>query len=95
MNDHHLDPREEPEVPECCGYEMAVNDDGSLHCLECDRHIEPQPKPDHAWEANEVFDLPDDIMPLECPHGNAWSECDACFNASDIAYDEARERSWR
>ena len=27
-----------------------------------------------------------------CPHGNAVSECDACFRESDEAYDAARQR---
>jgi hypothetical protein len=95
MSDHHLDPPEEPEVPECCGYEMLVNDDGSCACLECHRRIEPQQEPDPSWEINVNDEVDIDLTeegPAECPHGNPWSECDACFHASDIAYDAARER---
>ena len=28
----------------------------------------------------------------KCPHGNAVTDCDACFRESDHAYDAARER---
>lgn len=93
MNDYHLDPPEEPEVPECCGYEMLVNNDGSCVCLECHRRIEAPPEPE--IESFEDVDIDIDFTkdtPTECPHGNPWSECDACFHASDIAYDAARER---
>lgn len=27
----------------------------------------------------------------ECPHGKKWGDCDACYHASDIAFDAARE----
>jgi len=91
MNDHHLDPPEEAEVPECCGYEMVVKDDGSCKCPECRRTIAAPVEPDPAWEANEVWELPDEEGPTECPHGRAWVECDACYHASDLAYDAARE----
>jgi len=43
---------------------------------------EPEPE---EWEEDE-------LAPRPCPHGFAYTECNACMIASDHAYDSARER---
>lgn len=91
MNDHHLDPPEEEEAPECCGYEMVIDNDGTARCLECLNTITPQPDIEPLWESNEIFEIPEDDGPTLCPHDRAWVDCDACYHASDLAYDAARE----
>lgn len=42
-----------------------------------------------------VEELPDDFHqgPEHCLHGIDWSNCDACYHASDVAFDAAREGS--
>jgi hypothetical protein len=91
VSDHHLDPPEEEEAPECCGYPMILNLNGSLHCIECHRIINPAPDIEPLWEANEIFEIPEEEGPTLCPHDRAWVDCDACYHASDLAYDAARE----
>lgn len=96
MNDHHLDPHDQPEPPECCGEEMDILDDGSCICIVCGCSVAHQDYPDPPddkgdWERDQMLDQ--DLAGQElCPHGNEWHECDACDHASDIAYDTARER---
>jgi hypothetical protein len=90
VNDHHLNPPDDEEVPECCGYEMHIDNDGTALCLECHYRIEPPPCPDPLWESNEIFEIEEE-GPTRCPHDRAWVDCDACYHASDLAYDAARE----
>lgn len=33
--------------------------------------------------------------PQLCPHNKEWHECNACMDASDLAYDAARENRFR
>lgn len=49
MNDRHLDPPEEPEIPECCDLEMEVDHDGNCRCTDC----------------GSTIDAPEDIEPPE------------------------------
>lgn len=46
MNDWWNDPPEVEEVPECCGREMQVLDNGACVCRVCKHRIEPEPDPD-------------------------------------------------
>jgi len=43
MNDYWNDPPDYPDLPECCGDIMDVNDDGACVCGACGKRIEPQP----------------------------------------------------
>lgn len=100
MTDHHLDPPEEYEAPECCGEEMTVSEDGDCECKTCGNLIEAHPdiEPIDEWKCglcgikhpcgcDEPYEGPE-----ECPHGNTWGECGSCDYLGDIAYDSARER---
>ena len=55
-----------------------------------DEEAQPVEDPDP-----ECFEMPDDFAPEtlreRCPHGEEWSECNACMVAGDMAYDAARE----
>lgn len=46
MNDYWNDPPEQPEIPECCGDEMLVDEKtGAAFCHQCGKRIEPEPDP--------------------------------------------------
>jgi hypothetical protein len=51
------------------------------------------------WEGENLREQLDPIPeyegPTTCPHGKAWTDCDACDHASDLAYDAARESRHR
>lgn len=89
MNDWYNDPPEEPETPECCGEEMNVKEDGTAFCACCFRTITPEPEPEEL-EGEGMGDLPPPEPPAKCPHGNEWNDCNACYVASDLAYDASR-----
>lgn len=88
MTDYWNDPPEEPEVPECCGQEMFVVDDGVLWCGVCKHLIEPPVDPVPPPNLVLVDDVPVDVI---CPHGNTES-CDKCEYLADLAFDAAREQ---
>jgi hypothetical protein len=91
MNDHHLDPPEEPELPECCDDVMDCDDDGKCTCPTCGKVIEPHEEPDMPDDSYEDFDYPEQDQPAKCPHGERWGDCGTCDHESDIAYDASRE----
>jgi hypothetical protein len=92
MNDYHLDPPDEVDLPLCCGDEMECGEDGVCVCLECGRKVEPvadiEPVevPLEDWGGDEG-----DAGPDRCPHGREWGSCDACDYLGDLAYDAGRE----
>lgn len=49
-------------------------------------------KAEEEWEKEMEKNPP---PPQKCPHGNDYSECNACLIASDFAYDAAREDRFR
>lgn len=101
MNDHHLDPPDEPDPPSCPVEGCDGFDDGTggtndgvtwiCRCDECDHEWSMTMPAEPCEEIDDHYEPVD--MPEEdplCPHGNRWHECDACFAASDFAYDAAR-----
>lgn len=104
MNDYHLDPPEEPEIPECCDREMLVlAGTGNLVCSACgkkiiiDPDIEPPDETPDEWvceSCGEKYPCRCELPMNQtdhCPHGRDHGNCDACDHAGDLAYDEARE----
>lgn len=95
MNDYHLDPPEEIELPECCEQEMNYDEaTGVLTCAVCNTSIYPFPDYDDPPEPEPMKDIepPFEDYPTTCPHGNAPESCDHCDHLSDLAYDAAREQ---
>lgn len=92
MNDYWNDPPEEDEFFECCGEAMNVTEDGVCFCPKCGKRIEPKAQ---AYDEIEQvqFDCAERSVPNKCPHGKDWGSCDACDQASDLAYDAERERN--
>jgi hypothetical protein len=93
MNDYWNDPPEYLELPECCGEEMEVNDDGDCKCLKCGAFTEAQPDIEPPEEVSELCAPKTDKPPESdhCCHGKKWGDCDTCDYLSDIAFDAARE----
>lgn len=55
------------------------------------QYLEPHPD-DEKYETRVHLDfhVSPPEPPAKCPHGNKWHECNACFAASDFAYDASR-----
>ena len=49
----------------------------------------------YVVEDLKMSPLLDDDRNSLCPHDLEWTECEACLIAGDLAFDAARERSWR
>ena len=99
----YFDPPETHEPPECCGDPMNVPDDGTCVCETCGETVEVKPdiEPvlDFCSTCQTDYPCKCEAMtpetPENCPHGNAWGECDQCDHEGDLAYDAARERGCR
>jgi hypothetical protein len=93
MNDWRNDPPDYPEPPYCCDDYMTVFPDGVCVCDRCGLRVAPAPEWEPCGEL-EPDELPDDFYqgPEKCPHGNEWTDCDACDHLGDLAYDAAKER---
>ena len=99
MNDYHLDPPEEYELPECCSVEMDCDEDGNLKCLVCGKTFEAAAdiEPMEEWKCDdcgETYPCKCEDQPDEsehCPHGNKWGDCGTCDHLGDLALDAARE----
>lgn len=98
MNDWYLDPPEEPEIPECCDLEMAVDDDGNCECMICEATIEAhpdiEPPDDDDWKCGGKYPCECQLPPEEsthCQHGNKHGDCGACDHLGDLAFDTMRE----
>lgn len=108
MNDYWNNPPESPDPPSCpndkpkCdGFGEYLYNGKTGMVFSCDTcgyqwvipfPIEPEPEPDILLEDIEGAIKPESAL---CPHGNKPEDCDACYIASDLAYDAARERSFR
>ena len=98
MFESYFEPHTGPNYPECCDIEMEVFNDGVCLCGSCGKRL-PALKESYVslFEFFKDVEL-DDTLKEEsetCPHGNKWGDCDTCDYISDIAYDAARERSYR
>lgn len=106
MNDYWNDPAEEPEPPSCpcpgdalcAGFGEYQRTDETGMVFKCDtcgaefgvKIHDPAPEPEPA-EPITWDDRMTNFGP-KCPHGNEWFDCDACAQASDLAYDASREK---
>ena len=105
MNDWYNHPPEPPELPECCGEPMRVDEHGHCHCDTCQKEIQVDVTADidcDGWECPACGECwpcsceryAQERMELsECPHGRRPEDCNACYAQSDFEYDAARERS--
>lgn len=105
MNDWWYDPPEyddAPACPECGGYASYLTAAPGVERYRCDEegcghdwlaYREPDPGPDDFMIGPdfEPSDMEPPPAPAQCPHGNAWHECNYCMQASDFACDAARE----
>ena len=100
MNDTHLDPPEYREPPEWY-YRLweyleteqppefvavAIRQAMQMWTDLMNQEYDPGPEPVEEYLPDVYYGGPE-----HCPHGIDWSNCDACYHASDIAYDAARE----
>jgi hypothetical protein len=107
MTDHHLDPPDYPEIPECCRDEMNILPDGSCVCDKCHKRIKPAQDDDFIPLAEPDGALPactecgnenpngcclcDTCANLPCRHGNPRTSCATCDHLADLAFDAYRE----
>lgn len=101
MNDYWNDPPESDEPPWCakCEEFFDVAPDGlSAKCSTCGDEWKAPPEPVYQPEPATPDITDEDRMvnfPAKCPHNKEWFDCDACMQASDLAYDASRERRSR
>jgi hypothetical protein len=98
MLESYFDPPDDPDYPQCCYIETVMFKDGVCLCSVCGIRFDTFKE--SLVEMFDVFkdvELDDDLKEESgtCPHGNKWGDCDTCDYLSDIAYDTARERSFR
>jgi len=98
MFESYFDPPDEPDFPECCDIDMVMFPDGIILCAACGMRRETfKESTVEMFEVHKDVELDDDLKEESetCPHGNKWGDCSTCDYLSDLAYDAARERSFR
>jgi hypothetical protein len=104
MSDHHLDPIDFAEGPECpldcdgMGDFPRLSADANEDIVTCDScgHVWSVPREKDCLDepVDPVHEAFIESLYIEnplCPHENAWGECDTCDYLGDLAFDAARE----